>query len=362
MVVNGLFSLVHSFGRLDGATAFADREARPLAALATIADAWTAYRRDAGSGDVGVAHAGTIDDETVLLTADPRRDAVLLWLADSAFPTVAASAATLVCMVEAKQRFPPEDMALLDTACAAFSAARTDGALARAFGLADLEPDHLLQRLVPVIGAIDILIDDPDFAEISGRRAKVNGPNGVLHHDMSAQPAGCWALNLGLLGHKHPLPSLPGPIPRAAFRRELTANERAVAITEHWAQTAEASFKRRCDLVRHYADGLAALAGRSRNARVRDAWGTLIALGALRRVHLARALGLSRAGADIQANALAQAGLVTLSFGGFIRPSQRNEASAAPPPLAMGPLALAIADVDARLAEVTHLLDRTSRV
>jgi hypothetical protein len=51
-----LTSLGYAFGRLAGAARFASPEIRRVVSLATVAGAWRAYRRDAGVGDVGVAH------------------------------------------------------------------------------------------------------------------------------------------------------------------------------------------------------------------------------------------------------------------------------------------------------------------
>lgn len=90
MVRNDFAPLAHALGCLTGATRFATAECNRISGLATVAEAWRAYRRDAGVGDVGLAHQESIDADTLLLTDDLRRDAVLLWLANHAVPAIAA--------------------------------------------------------------------------------------------------------------------------------------------------------------------------------------------------------------------------------------------------------------------------------
>ena len=68
-----LTSLGYALGRLAGATRFASPEIQKVAALATVSDAWRAYRRDAGAGDVGPAHEASANSMSILLTDDPRR-------------------------------------------------------------------------------------------------------------------------------------------------------------------------------------------------------------------------------------------------------------------------------------------------
>jgi len=358
-----LTHLAYAFGRLAGATCFASSEIRKVAALTTVSDAWRAYRRDAGAGDVGPAHQASADSMSILLTDDPRRDAVLLWLADHGVPAIAAPAATLARMVDATRRFASDELALLDTAQIALFAASTTGPLAIALGLAGLDADHSLQSIAPAVGAVDILFDHPNFAEHQGHDAMLDLPGGPLHRHVAAPPSGCWALNLALLSHNAGVvPGLAGQLPRAVFRLDLTVQERTEALVKHCEHTARGGFDRLTLINRRCVRGIEALAGLSRNARAREAWALIVAVGPLRRIQLARALGLSRAGADIQAHALARAGLVTLVAGGRIQPTQRQLIVEQPAILDDGPLALATAALDASMADIDRLLERSTRV
>jgi hypothetical protein len=80
-------------------------------------------------------------------------------------------------------------------------------------------------------------------------------------------------------------------------------------------------------------------------------------------VQLARALNLSRAGGDIQACALADAGLVRLGAGGRVdwikeRLAERLSSGDDQPTNALG---AAVADLDASMAAIDRLLARTPR-
>lgn len=254
-------------------------------------------------------------------------------------------------------------MTLLDAAQAALLAAPTTGPLTIALGLAGLNADHPLQQIAPAVGAVDILLDRPDFAEHQGYDAMLDLPGGPLHRHVAAPPSGCWALNLALLSHSAgAMAGLAGQLPRAVFRLDLSLQERAEALVEHCEHTARGGFDLLEQINRRCVRGIEALTGLSRNARAREAWALIVAVGPLRRIQLVRALGLSRAGADIQAHALARAGLVTLAAGGRIQPTQRQLIVEQPAILDNGPLALATADLDASMAEIDRLLERSMRV
>ena len=334
--------LAHQFGRLDDAVHFADALHRAMIAQASVAAAWRAFRRDAAS---------------ILLTDDPRRDAVVLWLADHGTPAIVAAAATIARIVDARQRFAPDAIALIEAAQAALQAGRARGVLAGATGLPDLDGEDPLHRVHAAIGAIDALINDPDFAEAQGHQALIDLPAKTLHHHVTAEPAGCWTLNLALLGERTAdLSCVAGAIPRAVFRRDLDAGERADFLCDHWTRVARESFLCVQQIHRRYARGTAALADRSRNARARDAWALIVALGPVRRIHVVRALALSRTGADIQAHALARAQLVTPETGGRIQPTRSSAISRTPTRLDDLALAVATEDLDASLALVDRLL------
>jgi len=353
-----LISLGYAFGRLAGAARFASPEIRRVASLATVAGAWRAYRRDAGAGNVGPAHQPSTDALQILLTDDPRRDAVMLWLAANGVTAIAEAATTIVRMVNATRGFEADALALLNAAQDAVVQASAGGPLTRTCGLADLGPDHPLQGLARATAAVDILITTADFAEAPGHDATLPLPSRSMRHYVASEPAGCWALNLALVA-RGVVPSVTGIIPRAAFRLDLEDVERSTALIDYSNHAALASFTDLERVETMVGRGRDALAGLSRNARARDAWGLIVAIGPLRRIQLARALGLSRAGADIQADALARAGLVTLAAGGRVQPTQRQLLDEQPAILEDGPLALATADLDASMADIDRLLERS---
>ena len=354
-------SLGYALGRLAGAIRFASPEIRKVASLATVADAWRAYRRDAGAGDVGPAHEASADALSILLTEDPRRDAVVLWLAAHGEPPIADAATVVVRMVNATRGFEADALALLNAAQDAVAQVPAGGRLTRACGLANLGPDHPLQGLARATAAVDSLITTADFAEGHGDDAILPLPSRSIRHYIASEPAGCWALNLALVA-RDAVPSVTGVIPRTAFRLDLEDIERSAALIDHSSHAALGAFSELERVETMVGRGRDVLAGLSRNARARDAWGLIVAIGPLRRIQLARALGLSRAGADIQADALARAGLVTLAAGGRIQPTQRQLLVEQPAILEDGPLALATADLDASMADIDRLLERSRRL
>ena len=351
-------SLGYALGRLAGAIRFASPEIRKVASLATVADAWRAYRRDAGLGNVGPAHRPSPNAQSILLTDDPRRDGVVLWLAAHGIPAIADAASVVVRMVNATRRFEADALAVLNAAQDAVTQAVADGPLAGACGLAYVGLDHPLHGLARAAAAVDLLIRAPDFAEGAGHEALLSLPSRSIRHYIASEPAGCWALNLVLVA-RGIVPPVTGIIPRTVFRLDLADAERASALVAHSNREALAAFTNFERMESVLGRGREALAGLSRNARARDAWALIVAIGPLRRIQLARALGLSRAGADIQAHALARAGLVTLAAGGRIQPTQRQLLFEQPAILDDGPLALATADLDASMADLDRLLERS---
>jgi hypothetical protein len=346
-----------TFGRLAGATRFASPEIRRVASLATVAGAWRAYRRDAGAGDVGPAHQPSSDPSSILMTDDPRRDAVALWLAANGVPAIAEAATTVVRMVNATRGFNTDALALLDAAQDAVPQLPADGPLTRACGLADLGSDHPLQGLTRATAAVDSLINTADFAEGQGHDAILPLPSRSMRHYVAAAPAGCWALNLALVA-RGAVWSVTGLIPRAVFRLDLADVERSTALIDHCNHAASTSFTDAERIEAMLGRGRDALAGLPRNARAANAWALVVALGPIRRAQMARALGLSRAGADIQARALAAVGLVELATGGLVTPALPGSPSSSSASLDHGPLQAAAADLDLAMAEIDHLLAR----
>lgn len=335
-----LTHLAYAFGRLAGATCFASPKIRKVAALATVSDAWRAYRRDAGAGDVGPAHQASADSMSILLTDDPRRDAVVLWLAAHGAPAIADAATTVVRMVNATRRFGAEALVLLDAAQDALTRGSADGPLVRACGLADVGLDHPLGLLRHPVSAVDALISHSDFAEGQGYEAILPLPSRTMHHYVAAEPAGCWALNLALIA-RGAVPFVTGIIPRAAFRLDLDDAERSTALIDHSNHAALAAFSELERIEAALERGHDALAGLSRNARAADAWAIVTAFRPTTRTQVARGLGLSRAGADIQAHALAAAGLVKLEIGGRLIPAAQSPSASISASLDAGPLGAA---------------------
>ena len=353
-----LASLGYAFGRLAGAARFASPEIRRVASLATIAGAWRAYRRDAGAGDVGPAHQPSSDPGSILMTDDPRRDAVALWLAANGVPVIAEAATTIVRMVNATRRFEINVLELLSAAQDAVTQAPADGPLTRACGLVDLGPDHSLQGLARATTAVDSLITTADFAEGHGHDAILPLPSRSIRHYVPAESSGCWALNLALVA-SGVAPSVPGIVPRAAFRLDQEDAERSTALIDHSNDALSASFSDLDRIEKMLGRSHEALAGLSRNARAAEAWALVVAFGPIRRRQIARAVGLSRAGADIQARALATTGLVELVPVGLVIPALLGSPPLPSAPLDYGPLGAAAADLDLAMAEIDHLLSRS---
>lgn len=314
-----LTSLGYACGRLAGAARFESPEIRRVASLATVAGAWRAYQRDAGVGDVGPAHQPSSDPSSIVMTDDPRRDAVALWLAANGMPAIAEAATIVVRMVNATRRFEADALALLNAAQDAVAQEPAGGPLTRACGLADLGPNHPLQGLTRATAAVDSLIITADFAEGHGHDVILPLPSRSMRHYVAPDPAGCWALNLALTA-RGVAPSIAGIIPRTVFRVDLDDTERAAAFVDHDSNTTSAAFMELGRIETSLYPGRDALAGLSRNARAADTWALVAAFGPTTRTQIARALGLSRAGADIQARALAGAGLVRLEVGGRLTP------------------------------------------
>ncbi len=361
MASRDISALAFALGELTGAMHFAGDDLRRAAALATIADAWKTYRRDAGAGDAGPAHVPSISADTLLFTCDPRRDAVLLWLADHGTRPIAAAAAMVALMVGASHRFDAAEMALLNAAQAALAGDPADacGPLARALGFPRLAEDHPVYAMKSVVGAIDALSRDPAFAEGQGHDIELQLPGGSLRHFVTAEPSGTWALNLALLGRPpHPFPALTGIVARVVFKIGLEVEERAAALIASWSHVAALFLCELQRIERALARGGQALAGLSRNARAIDTWALAAALGPITRAQTVRALGLSRAGGDLMARTLATTGLVRLEHGGRIVPANRASPDRSLERLDQISLGTAVTAIDKSMAEIDRLLAR----
>jgi hypothetical protein len=357
-----LTGYAHALGRVQAAWRFGSAELRRAAPFATISAAWDTFRRDAGAGAVGPAHEAK--PAPLLLSEDPRRDSVLVWLTDHGAAEIAEAAATITRMVGATRRFGARELALLDAARDALAHPVMASGPIRTVISGKRETDTvLLETLHAIAGAVDRLRRDVGFREGEGVEARHSLPRGTLRRYVAAEPAGCWALNLALLSSSARLGTLPAPglVSRVLFRSDLEPEVIAAQLADGARLAWSAAYDRLVRLEPELGRGLNALAHLSRNARTRAAWLLVAELGICTRTQLARALGLSRAGADIQARTLADAGLATLGTGGMItwaRPGREDRATA---PLDHGPLGDAVSDLDASLAEIDRLLARTTR-
>lgn len=364
-IATALVRYGHALGRWQAAWRFASPELRRAVGLAQISAAWDVFRRDAGPGDVGPAHEPSIASTSLLSTGDPRRDGLLLWLADHAAPAVAEAAGLLARAVGANRRLGADDRDLLEAARDALAAPTSArGPVARILQEA-VGPDSAVgEGLLGLAGVVDRLRRDPAFLEGGGNETRHTLPGGALRHFVPATPGAAWALNLALLSRAAGplgLPAYPGLISRALFR-DAEPEDLAVALVGGAAAALEAGYALCARIEPELVRGTAALTGLSRNARARTAWLLVVALGGISRSQLARALGLSRAGADIQAHALADAGLVMLWPAGRIEWVQnRQPRGASAKAIQSDELTGAFADFDASMAEVDRLLTQTVR-
>lgn len=359
-----LFDYAHAVGQAAAAWRFASGELRRAAALAAVSAAWSIYLRDAGAGDVGPAHETEAADGQLLLSGDPRRDAVLLWLADYGAPPIAEAAATIAGMVGAARRFSADDRALLDAARDALAhPASTLGSSGKRIAAASQSENAALDSLRAMTASVDRLRCNADFLEGEGSEVSHLLPGGTLRRYVPAKPAGCWALNLALMSQSvQPVGAMspPGMVSRRLFRADLEPGEIAAQLVDDAGGAWRSAYGRILRMEQELTRGGGALSSLSRNARARDAWLLVAALSTCTRAQLARALGLSRAGADIQAHALADAGLATLAVGGVVAWTRPREAQPALKTLDHGPLANAVSDLDASLAEIDRLVARAA--
>ncbi|NIJ09343.1 DNA-binding transcriptional ArsR family regulator [Sphingomonas vulcanisoli] len=289
-----------------------------------------------------------------------RRDALLVLLSERGQPAMKRAAAQLVKATKARRRFNEEQSALIEIADEALSLAEgPSGRIAQT--LIDCGGHSL--PLVQIARTVDRLRLDPDFAEAMGSEVRHAMPRGTFSHYVPAAPGAAWALNVALLlkGSPHAALPAPGLVGRTAFRPDLENEELCDELIGQAASamnSAESLFEQTSvDLTR----GREMLGHLSRNASAFEAWKLVAAVKSITRSQLAGALGLSRAGADIQARVLAEAGLVELGRNGRIDWKRKQPRSLqAPQPLPEG-LSQATAEVDASLAELDRLLARTNR-
>lgn len=354
----------HALGRYQAAWRFAALELRHAVQVASVSVTWDTYCRDAGPGAIGPAHEEAADRVGVTTTSDGRRDALLLWLIDNGSPTIREGAGTLAQMTNAGHRFSVGEHALLDAARDAVCRfAFVPGPIAKCIGAEGWSDNITLRPLVALATAVDALRRDADFLEAAGTKTRLALPKGTIAHYVPAEPGATWALNLALLAQRSLITDAPPPaglVSRALFRNDLDADQLASTLIDGAAQALETGYALFDVLEPELARGRQALTHHSKNARTRDAWRLVVALRSLTRTQLRRALGLSRAGADIQARTLSEAGLVTLGAGGGVRWQHRHRSEAQSQPLEDGPLTKTTAALDDAMAEIDKLLAQTS--
>lgn len=287
-----MIDVAFAAGRLAGQLAIAPPDTRAVAARRRLSAIWEAFRRDAGSGAVGREHSGPTG---LLDTEDPRRDAVLLWLADHAQFDLAEAAAQAARMVGASSRFSADQQELLTAA-------------------GDLLPLAPIENVAEVAAWLASYLArlrcDERFAESSGEHVSMHFPVGRWDTYRPPQPAACWAAGLALQAHHFPVQIPPGTIDRLQFRLDVEHEERVLGLVDGWARELRRSETGLLSAHIQLRNGRAALAGLSKNARGRAAWALFVAFGNLSRVQLTRALGLSRGGGSLVARQLQGAGLV----------------------------------------------------
>jgi hypothetical protein len=326
-------------GRIGGALAMAPPGTVAASAQRQLSVIWEVFRRDAGTPDVGREHHVSSD---LLVTDDPRRDGLLLWLADHARAPLADAAALTVKLVSARRRFDADQQAMLSAAL-------------------DLQPP--LPDTMTVTAITDWLLAcaaalrvDARFAETSGEAFALALPRGRYDGFRAAEPGGCWAANLAIAARTVGLPIPPGSLSRMMLRLDLEPEDRAAMLIPDWHRGLERADHTLFATHRELVRGATALAGLSKNARARDAWSLIVGLGSPTRAQLTRALDLSRGGGALVVRHLVEAGLVLAHDNGRLMPREDIHRSERQP---IGGLALATQELDAAMEDIERLL-RTS--
>lgn len=355
-VATALIRYAHALGRYKAAWRHARVDLRQAAQIAIVFEAWDIFRRDAWAGETGPEHGG----EAILThTADPRRDGFLLWLADNGQPATADAANLIVHMLGAIRRFDTQALALLQAARrAGENEPRSPTACLLATYASD---DDLLAPLCTLASTVDQLRGHPAFLEVMEREARHIASHSFSHH-VPPNPGAAWALNLMMLaqsGLPASMPWPPGLVSRALFHPDLEPEDIGLILIDNATAALTRAYSIMERLEGELTRGEEALRHLSRNSRAREAWLILAATRRVTRTQLARGLNLSRAGADIQAHALANAGLATLSRGGHISWRAAIPMDQAASRLGNEIASLAI-ELDAATAEIDRLLARQS--
>ena len=292
---SALFELGRTLGRFEANVAALDPATAEVAALRHVADVWRVYCRDSGPGHVGPAHEPSLARADILDTDDiTRRNALLTWLRIHAHGSVASAAKRIAIMVDAVGVFDEPDRALL---------AHAEDAL-------DTVPHAALMTPAALISLVTRLRADPQFAEGRGETATRMVGGRAVSHFVAAEPGGGWSLNVALAARRM---APTGLFARALFRRDLEPDEIEGLVLDQLVISIDSASRRLAALERALTRGFKALGPRRTNSRAMDAWGLHVAFGRVRRAHLQRALGLSRAGAALQLAELGALGLTCSS-------------------------------------------------
>ena len=292
---SALFELGRTLGRFEANVAALDPATAEVAALRHVADVWRVYFRDNGPGHVGPAHEPSLARADILETDDiTRRNALLTWLRIHGHGAVAVAAKRIAIMVDAVGVFDESDRALL----------------AHAEDVLDTVPHAALMTPATLIALVTRLRADPQFAEGRGETATRMVGGRAVSHFVAAEPGGCWSLNVALAARRKTFAIAPtGLFTRALFKRDIEPDEIEGLVLDQLAISIDSASRRLATLERTLTRGIKGLGPRRTNSRAIDVWGLHVAFGRVRRAHLQRALGLSRAGATLQLAELGALGL-----------------------------------------------------
>ena len=276
-VLNARDDLFWTLGQLRGRSADGPTPSARTNAFATVNAAWRAYRLDAGARELGIHHTGSPHDDHVLLTEDPRADAVLSYLAQHVAGDTARAAEQLLAARSypgrAHGRFDAEERDMLEAAKQGLNRAKVsfDG----------LPP---VSQLMEALGRFR---EDYRFA------AEGLGD--------TAERGGVWAINLALLTMQQ-ADAVAGIVPRAALRIDEALEE--AVLVDWWVQRAADALADVSSITRRWRAAQTAMAPLSSDARARDVAHWLIGLDMVKAAHLVRGEHMSKGGVTRALNQL----------------------------------------------------------
>ena len=269
IVTSARDTLLWTLGRLRGRCADGPAPSGRASAFAAVNSAWKAYRLDAGARELGLHHAGSRFDHHILLTEDPRADAVLAYLARHAAGDVARVAEQL-------------------------RAARSHPG--RTLGRFDAEERDMLEAAAQGLNKAQVSFDGPPpVSQLMKAIARFREDYRFAAEGLgdTAERGGVWAINLALLTMQQ-ADAVAGIVPRAALRIDEKLDE--VVLVEWWAQRAAQVLDGLNMIERRWRATQTAMAPLSSDARARDLVQWLIGLDIVKAAHLVRGERLSKAG------------------------------------------------------------------